>query len=641
MTRHRPLLLALLLVATALPATARANAERPEAVLHRAYFTENVTKDYAAALNLYDQAADANLPADLKQVAHLGHERCRDRLAAADFATLMPPDTLVFAELRRPGELFTELSNMLGLTPDSMRALLDQRPDAATGAMVNIPRRIAISPTLLESLRSFGGAAIGLTHFETNGVNPPTGLLVIHHGDVEFMKGVIETAFQFAPTAEKIDGFPTFHSPVPELNGVTGILTEGLLIVGNDRTLVKGAADRLIGKATDSLRSRDDLKDVFADRGDRTFFAYGDLNGIYEMAKQQVNKYDRDDLNVANAFLDLEHLRWATLSFGADRGALGMTARVRYADNHQSIVYNLLRLPSMTRDAMRYVPADAAAVVGIGLNPALASIAAGRAQDSTDVTGFDIPREIFGNIREMCAFVVPGPAGTTLDGHDPVPNAALVIASNDVARSRALWNQLLRIPGLTVESKPVEPTEFSIGGQTVTSYFIPELGKVYVTQIDNCLSIALTRRAIKGVIETKASEKSILDDDAMGPAIARLPDSAGLILVGHVGRLAEVGGGMNEPYFAAMAGPVSKLYRNTTFWFGIGQSRTQLTLTGALMGLPDVNEAVAMFGSIMPGNCAYTAPPTLATSTPDEKRESAPQSIQPAGPGAVPETEAN
>ncbi|MCB9855134.1 MAG: hypothetical protein H6818_05550 [Phycisphaerales bacterium] len=609
MNPHRTLPLAVTLLAFTLlaPPIARASAEPPEAVLYRAYFTENVAKDYAGARLLYNQAAKADLSDDLKLVARIGSDRCRDHIAADDFSTLMPPDTLVYAELRRPGELIAALSDMLGMTPESMRALLDQRPDAAAGTMVNMPRQIALSPTLLEALSSFGGAAIGVTEIDLAGNRPPSGVLVIHHGDVKLIKGLIETAFQFAPTTEKIAGLPTFHSPVPDLGGITGVLTEGLLIVGNDRSLVQSAADRLVGNVSDSLRSRPDLQDVFAERGDRMFFAFGDLTRVYDLARQQAGEHDRDDLVVANTFLDLEHLRWATLSFGADRGALGLTARVCYADDHRSLVYNMLRLPSMSRDSMRYVPADAAAVFGIGLNPTLAHIAAGRAEDSADVTGFDIPREIFGNIREVCAFIVAGPAGHTLDGRDPIPNAAIVIASNDIVRSRTLWNELLRIPGQTVGSGPVEPSEFEIAGQAVTSYFIPELGKVYVAQVDNCLSIGLTRRAIKGVIEAKTSEKSILDDEAMGPAVARLPDSAGIVLVGHVGRLAEVGGEMGEPELAAAAGPASKLCRNTTFWFGVGQSRTQLTLTGALTGLPNVNEAVGMFGPMFQGRHEHSA----------------------------------
>lgn len=574
-------------------------AERPEATLHRAYFTENVAHDYDAARDLYQRAQRAGLPDELRAVAQSGADRCRDRIAATDFSMLMPADTLIYAELRRPGELAAALSEMLGIRTDSMRDMLDRRADAATGAMANLPKQIAISPALLDALSSFGGAAIGLTDIDFEGHRPPSGVLVIHHGDVKLVKGLIETAFQFAPTAEKIAGMPTFHSPVPDLGGVTGVLTEGLLIVGNDRAMVGSVVERLTGAADGSLRSRKDLKDVFAERGDRAMFAFADLSGMYEMVKQRVGDRDRDDLVVANSFLDLEHLRWATLSFGADRGAMGLTARVCYADDHRSIVYNMLRLPPMSRDVLRFVPEDAAAVFGLGLNPALAHVAAGRANDSSDVTGFDIPREIFGNIRELCAFVVPGNAGRTTDGHDPVPNAGLVIASNDAARSKALWNELLRIPGLTIESGPVEPKQLDMDGATVTSYLIPELGNVYLTEIDNGLCVALTRKAIRSVLKSQKSEKSIVDDDAMGQALARLPESAGIIVVGHVGRLAEVGGGMGEPELAAMSGPASKLCRNTTFWLGVGQSRTQLTLTGALAGLPNVNEALAMFGPLL------------------------------------------
>ncbi|HPF39824.1 MAG TPA: hypothetical protein P5081_14875 [Phycisphaerae bacterium] len=602
MFAHRVKFRLMLLLALALPtAPLLASAETPETTLHRAYFTENIARDYETARSLYDQAAESDLSDELRRVARVGSDRCRDHIAAADFSTLMPSDTLVFAELRRPGELIAALSGMLGMTPDSMRDLLDQRPDSASGAPINIPSRIAISPTLLDAVSAFGGAAVGLTDIDFSGRTPPHGVVVIHHGDVKLVKGLLETAFQFAPTAEKIADLPTFQTSAPDIGNVTGVLTEGLIIIGNDRGLVQGAADRLIGGVSDSLRAREDLQEVFAERGDRMFFAFGDLTGIYKLAKSQVHERDRDDLAVANTMLDLDHLRWATLSFGADRGALGMTARVCYADDHRSIVYNMLRLPAMSRDSMRYVPADAAAVLGLGLNPALAHIAAGRAEDSTDVTGFDIPREIFGNIRELSAFVVPGPAGHSLDGRDPIPNAAVVIASNDVVRSRTLWNEMLRIPGLTVESGPVEPSEFELGGQKVTSYFIPELGKVYMTQVDDCLSIGLTRRAIADVIEAHAKKRSVLDDESMGTAFARLPDSAGILMVGHVGRLAEVGGAMGEPEVAMISSPAARLCRNTTFWLGVGQSRTQLTLTGALTGLPNVNEAIAMFGPLIHG----------------------------------------
>ncbi len=597
------LLVAATLVGTTAPAAAMM--ESPERILHRAYFAEYAVEDCREALNLYRRAAESGLPDDLQRIAETGAERCRDRIAAADFSTLMPADVLAYAELRRPGELVGALSDMLGLTPDSMRALLDQRRDANAGTMVHIPHRLALSPSLLDAFSQFGGAAVCLTEMNFNNHQPqPRGVVVIHHGDHKLMKGLIETAFQFAPTGEKVAGLPTFASPVPQLGGVAGVLTEGLFVLGNDRALVEGCISRLTGRSEDTLRNRADLQEVFADRGDRTFFAFADLNRIYRLAKEQVPPHDRDDLEMANRFLDLDHLQWATFSFGADQKTLGMTARLRYADDHRSIVYNLLRLPPMSRDVLNYVPDDAAAIVGLGLNPALASIAAGRAEQSAQVTGLDIPREIFGNIREIAAFVVPGPAGRMVGEDDPIPNAGLVISSNDVSRSRALWHELLRLPGLANEDgAPIEPKTFQLADADVTSYFIPELGNVYLTELDNTIAIGLTRRALRSAIQAKHDGRSVVKNKAMKGAFEKLPDSCGMMVVGHLGRLAEVGGGMNpEPEFAMVAGPAAQLCRRTTFWLSMGQSPTELSISASLMGLPDANEALSMLSPLFGGH---------------------------------------
>jgi len=617
-----------ILVGAAQPAAAMM--ESPERILHRAYFAEYAVEDCGEALALYRRATQSGLPDDLQRIAETGAERCRDRLAAADFSTLMPPDVLAYAELRRPGELLKALSDMLGLTPASMRALLDQRRDANAGTMVHVPQRLALSPSLIDAFSQFGGAAICLTEMNFSNHQPqPRGVIVIHHGDHKLMKGIIETAFQFAPTGEKIAGLPTLASPVPQLGGVAGVLTEGLFVLGNDRTLVEGCIARLTGRVKDTLRERSDLQEVFAERGDRTFFAFADLNRIYRLAKEQVPSHDRDDLEMANRFLDLDHLQWATFSFGANDKTLGLTARLRYADDHRSIVYNLLRLPPMSRDVLKYVPDDAAAIVGLGLNPALASIAAGRAEQSAQVTGLDIPREIFGNIREIAAFVVPGPAGRMVGEDDPLPNAGIVISSNDVTRSRALWHELLRLPGLANEDgAPIEPKSFKLSDADVTSYFIPELGNVYLTELDNAIAVGLTRRALRSAIQAKQDGRSVVTDEAMKGAFEKLPASCGMMVVGHLGRLAEVGGGMNpEPEFAMVAGPAAQLCRRTTFWVGLGQSPTELSLSAALMGLPDANEALSMLSPLFGGHAQTervqieTAPPAHAIKVEPEDQE--------------------
>ena len=54
---------------------------------------------------------------------------------------------------------------------------------------------------------------------------------------------------------------------------------------------------------------------------------------------------------------------------GATDGGLRGEAAVRFKPGHQHLLYGLIRTAPIGADALRHVPADAAAVAAIGLNP--------------------------------------------------------------------------------------------------------------------------------------------------------------------------------------------------------------------------------------------------------------------------------
>ena len=226
--------------------------------LFKAYFLEHEEGEYSQAKALYDKVLASRASATVSRAARAGSARCRDHLAAEDFATLMPPDALVYVELNRPGDALEKLAEMLGLTAESMQELLAERPGTASQSMVRIPSEVAISPAIFDHFNQFGGAAIAITNIDFEG-GPPEGVLVLHHGDVNLMKGILETAFQFAPTAEKIADMPTFGIQAPEVGEVVGVLTESLLIVGTGRGEVEGAVGRLVGTRRESLCARAEL----------------------------------------------------------------------------------------------------------------------------------------------------------------------------------------------------------------------------------------------------------------------------------------------------------------------------------------------------------------------------------------------
>lgn len=586
------------LVAPLGPALA-GSADQP--ALYKAYYLEKQARDYLAAQKIYEQLAADKSKSDVSAEAAAGLARCRDHLAAQNFATLMPADSLAYIELSRPGEILEKLARMLGIAGKDMQQLLAQRPGTDAKAMFHVPKEVSISPSLFEVFNSFGGAAVAITHFDPES-ECPAGVMVIHHGDVSLLKGLLETAFQFAPTAEKIREMPTMAADIDN-HRVLGVLTESLFVVGSSRELVDGVIGRLLDGGAKSLAAREDLSEVMAQRTGATLFAYLDMQAALKIAEKEMSEGDRREFATVNAIADLHSLRWATFSFGIHEGTLSSQVAVRLADDHHSIAYNMIRMPPMTRKCLSGVPQDAAAVFGLGLNPALAGMAmdAGKNARPQAVTGFDIGREFFGNIQEICAFIVPGKMSKPESEHGPdmVPNVGVLLAVNDVARSKALWDQILSIPGLVGNKEPIKPKSMKIGEAEVMTYQIPEFGKIYMTELDGCIALGATRNAIKAAIHARESKESILKDEVLGKAIEEMPKDSSVILAAHVGRCAAVAAGSGDAGAAMMAGQAEKFCRNMVVSFGVGQAPNQFSIRAAIKGLPDLNEVLKQYGPMI------------------------------------------
>jgi len=589
-----------------------ARGEAPESpALFKAYYLEKEARDFAGARKIYERLI-ADESAETRSAAKAGAGRCRDHLAAANFATLMPGDALAYAELTRPGEILEKLARMLGIAGEDVQALLDNRPSGDAKSVVHVPKKFCISPSLFAALNAFGGAAVAITGFDPQQDKPPTGVMVIHHGDVLLLKGLLETAFQFAPLAEKVRGFPTFGTEIEGVR-VIGVLTESLLVVGNERDLVDGVIGRLLSGESTSLATREDLGEVMAQRAGATIFAYVDIQAAIKIAEKSMGERDRREFATVNAIADLHSFRWATYSYGIHEGTLSSQLVVRLADDHRSIAYNLLRLPPMSRKCLDIVPQDAAAVVALGLNPELAGMALKAANKGPQpgVTGFDIGREFFGNIQTICAFVVPGrmtkPANQR--GPDFIPNVGIVLAVNDTVRSRALWDQILAIPGLVAGREPIHPTTLKIGDADATAYLIPDFGKIYMAELDGCIAIGITRDALRAVIQARESQASILKDPVLGRTLADMSPDTSLMFAAHVGRCAGVAAGTGEPEAAMIGHQVAQFCKNTVVSFGIAQAPNQFSMRTTVTGLPNLNDVLKQYGPLISGMANMSVAP--------------------------------
>jgi len=594
----------------------------PPADLYRAYYLENSARDYAAAKTLYDRViADSGADESVRKQARLRADRCRDELAADNLASLVPPNVLGYVELRKPLALISSLAEAFGLAGKDIRDLLAERPDADATMPFTLPKQITLSPALVEALSSFGGAAVAITGLENP--NQPSGLLIVHHGNDLLLKGVLETGFQFAPTARKIADLPTFGFQ----DKAIGVLTEALLIVGTSRNLVEEAVARLEGREGISLASRDDLKDVNARRAGATLFAYVDGRACIEQARKHlVSEHDQREFAQADAVLDFDHFRWATFAFGVRDKTISADLTVRMADDHRNLVFDLLRLPAMNRRTFGFVPADCAGVFGLGLNPVTAPSAsrddADKGSDHVRISGLDILREFFGNIQEVSAFVVPGSGASPSKkagrrgSSERIPDAALVIASNDIRKSTALWSRILSLPAMAEGGAPAEPKAIDIAGTPARGFEIPEVGTVYLAELDGCLIVGTTKAAVRQSIQAHKKKKTIEDDAVMQAALKRVPSDSSLLLVVNGGRCAAIAASQASMGEAMPLNIGASAAKDTVVWFGLGQSASQMSLRIGVTGLPDLNQLIQTFRPM-----ATAAIEQSMSSKPEVRRE--------------------
>lgn len=573
--------------------------------LHRAYYLEKAAHDYTGARAIYEKlAAGSRGDESLLREARSGAARCRDHLAAADFAALMPPDALGYVQIRRPGELIGSLAGMLGLTTSDMGAMLAARPSADSAIPFHLPKEIALSPALLESFGRFGGAgfaAMGIGHD-----GPPPGVLVLHFGDVTLLKGLFETAFQFAPTARKVADLPTFTAPP----GFVGVMTESLLILGTDRSLVEGVVARLEGREKSSLASHPDLEAIATQRRSATLFAFADVQQVIKHARAKMadDAHAMREFAQAEILFDLKNLRSAYFSFGIHQRTLSLELAVRMAEGHNNLIYNLIRTPPMSRRSLAFVPADAAAIFGLGLNPATAPRSASASGDATPsgISALDIAREIFGNIEEISVFVIPGDGGGLLSAargdrrKHGMPDVGFVVATADPKKSAALWGQLLALPAMFGGRAPSSPKALEIAGVSATEYEMPDVGPVFTSQLDGCLLVGLSKHAMKSAIQARKREQSVLTDEIMAAALKLVPPDASLMCVVHAGRCASVAAGLAPMAERVPLNLAAGAMKETLLWAAVGESPSQFSLRVGLRGLPNVNELVQKFAPLIP-----------------------------------------
>lgn len=569
------------LLVVLLAAASLAHADSWEDKFYRAFYLETAQGDVAGALDLYRQVSTAEqADAGLRARAETRRQACEEELASADFARLMPPDTLVYAELNRPGEKLLGLIEALGLLAT------DEHPT------VERQQRFAISPVLINAFLDIRGVAVAVTGFDP--INQkPVGVAVFHPGNLELVRGLLETALPVAAEPVKpIAGYPTYKVEGEAL--VT--LTKRLVVVSPQRGLIVNVIRRLKGESDRSLATSEALAEVLKDREEALLFFCVNAKPIMPLlnAAMAAGGTQSRELAMAQAVLDLNSIHSLTGRADISGEGLSLEMTLRLDEGHHNLVYNLLRMPPLDRETLRCVPQGAAGFLAMALNEPGSGAATPSARQSEKppvVTGLDFGREIFANIVGLAVYVLP-PSGATATGGPPIPDVAAVITVRDPSKSEALWTQVLGVASLAAGGRAIEGAAIEIEGTQVRSYAFPDGITIYFATLDNTVLISPSQSAMARSLAARRNAKSILDDPTFAASLSRLGPDSTIAMFAHAGRCVEIAKQYAPPRDLAEMEPWLGVLDETVASVVVTHSGEVFRFSAMVSGMPDIGDLV-------------------------------------------------
>ena len=546
---------------------------------YQAYYLETARGQIDAAAKLYEGvAADRKADSPLRAEAGCRAASCREELATSDFATLVPPNTLAYAEFSRPGEQLSRLLDLLGLLGEDGSLITSDEP------------RVAVSPALVNELLGMRGAAVAITGFDMER-KEPHGVAILHPGKIEALRGIIETALPAAAApVEAIEGYPTYDIEGEAL--VT--LTKRLVLVSNSRSDIEAVIWRLKGEEDESLATNPDVADLLAQRGQGLLFFCVNFKPVMPLINVGLSAAGTQsrELAMAQALLDLKSMRSLSGSLGVDNDGLYLNLALALEPENRNLLFHFLRLPAIDRDVLKRIPSGAAFVVASALSDHGGyEFRAAATSLNQPITLFDLGREIFANVMSVAIFAVPTDAAPT--GGQPVPPVAAIITVHDPAKSATVWNQILGVASLASGAGALDGMTSEIAGMPVRRYIFPEGISIYQAIVENDIIVTADKDVLARTLETRSGKPSLVDDPALAPVLKRIGPCTTLAVIAHPARCFEISRNFMSPSDYQEAAPYVELASATAFSLIMEHSTDTFSFSTSVTGLPDVGPLIS------------------------------------------------
>ncbi len=580
-----PLLLGALAVAalsaSALAAGAVAE-EASEVEFQRGYFLQTHDADCEGAAAAFEKvAADANAAAAMRCEATVRLAQCREDLAAADFARLMPPEALAYVEITHPGRHVAQLLQMLGLTRDGYAPSVASKSKGTplVEGLLYFPDDFSISPAWIAELDKLNGVAVAITSVDMQR-GKPSGVAIIHPGDVNPLRGELESLVQLLEPDEPIDGYRTY-----QVQGQAWLAVTARMIIASDtREGVAATIGRMKNPEAANLAGREDFQRSRSAEQNTLMFLYASGPQLLE---QFGSHLAGREAAIARAVLDLDHLESLTAMVGTTENGIQARGSLNLQPGHNNLAYGLIRTAPLSKRSLEYVPSGIAGLALWGLNPAGAPVEREAGEQLEPLSAMDLGREVFANVEEIALFALP--AERAPSAGPPIPEIGLIIAAKDPAKSEMLWNQLLSLPVMFGLRGAASPQQITIAGHQGNLYSLPDAPPIAVVRLGDAL-IAGTQPAVAAAVEAGSQDGgSICADAAFQPLLERLgTDTSKAVLIDTarvVRAVAAAADGRQAPQAILMASAVLKDLKISAV---TEEGPTRFAIRAEAAGLPNV-----------------------------------------------------
>ena len=559
----------------------QARAQEAQSLFHQAYYLENEEGRLEEALQLYRQVAESRRAgADVRALAEERAAGIAEEFAAAEFSRLVPAETILFAQLDRPGEQLADLLDQLGLLGTAHQV-------AGEG--------FAVSPLLIDYAVGLRGLAVAVTEIDPGG--EPGGVLLLHPGRHEGLRGLVETGLPAAgQRVDTVGGFPVWS-----IEGEAFVcLTRRLVIASRDRHHIAGVVERLAGAGGSSLADDEKFARTFQPGGSGLLSFYVNAEPLKPMIRMAMEREAGQDPGAAMAIqmLDLESLESLSGRLGVVDDGLAFDLALDLREGHRNVVFNLMRRPALGRDTLELVPHGAAFFAATAFNPEseVAPIARDDARQPV-VTMLDFGRELFGNVIDVAIYGVPSKGGAA----GGLPNVAVVMRVNDPERSLALWELGL---GMASQATGGGAPDSELFGDTDVWIYRVQGVPIYLAGEDGRVVISTQLSSVEHALRGSGG-KSVLSDPVYAPSLDILDASPTGLIAACPGRVGKMVLPFIEPEEAAEMKPILKLFGETSVTLAAQHSNTRFALSARVRNLPDVSGLVAQ--AIAEGRRGHTA----------------------------------